>query len=684
MVRIKLIVAWSVLAVLSALLICKINFTSDTLFLDSVMVDMFQHGGKWHDWKITPAPAYFPDMVAYGVGYLVFPTPTQRMAFVSVVQALLLAWACIRLAVTIRPAFSVDAKLLVFVILSFVTLAAENSSMWLYFYSTNNHFAALLFPLLCMSFVLAFWAGDRRLDGVLLVLCVTLGTMSTPVFVISFTLPALLFASVSFFFLRAHRELKVLAAKTAGLIMLGQVLASGLNAVVLSFDAFGGRAPKTVPAAINSFEKFMAATQAAFGHDNRYTFALAVMGSVIMAWVILEFVLRARISLGRSSGHAEISLQFFSDNWRYNLCLIFLLIAFPLNVVGSIASGGFVDPWAYRYFAFPIALGWLAWVIAMDEKGVFARRKLGYVFILLLVLEAILGVVSAKRILADSGRSYADVSKSASLNTSIALGHCIDQEARNGFAFDGGVADFWNSRETLYATRAPSHILTITNDLNPLFHMMTIGPLVNPAKYGIKSYNFVIMRKSGTVSQFDLTPEITGKILPPPARIVKCDNTDSELWLYQDRALDNEVKKHIARFLLGIGQPAEYILKGAELPGEVGRVESGARVATQGSDKASFLSYGPYIRIAGGRYKVDISYSATQAGNRWDAGRFNNPGKLAKLASGDFPAGEGTVEFYIDTKRRVEDLEIRTWFGGQGTLTVHSIKIQSQVPAAAK
>ena len=115
----------------------------------------------------------------------------------------------------------------------------------------------------------------------------------------------------------------------------------------------------------------------------------------------------------------------------------------------------------------------------------------------------------------------------------------------------------------------------------------------------------------------------------------------------------------------------------SELPGQTGRIQSGSRSASQGNDSPGFLTYGPYITLPAGRYKVSISYSATQGGNRWDAGKFNNPEHEVKLGAGNFPPGEGKVDFYIETKQALEGLEIRTWFDGQGTLTLNSIKIQS-------
>lgn len=683
MTRINLLLAWLVLAVLAGLLLFKANLNSDSLFLDSLMVDLFQHGGHWRDWKITPAPAYLPDMAAYALGYFIFPNAAQRIAFVCVVQALLLAWAGMRLAARIHPSLSTNARTLIVAVVAFAALAADNSGMWLFFNSTNNHFAALLFPLLCTAFVLDFWQTRRRVTAALIVACVALGTASTPVFILSFTLPALLAAVLAWFRLRAYPAFRTFAVKTAGLILAGQILASVLNAFLISFNAFSGRAPMTPKAALNSLGAFAAATRTTFGTDNPYTFAFAVAGTLVAAWAVVACLRHLRAFRRASGGMAGQVPAWSGTAWRYHLVLLFLLIALPLNIVGAVASGGFVDPFAYRYFAFPIALAWLLWIVRLDTGGFLAQRAVTYVLPLLVLLEAGAGILAAQRLLAGSGRdSVAALARSGILPGNDALGRCIDQEARRGFVFDAGVADFWNARGTLYATAAPTYILPVTNDLKPLFHMMTIGPLMDPNRYGIRSYNFAILRKPGTSNPFDMTRDTTGKLLPPPTRVVACENADSELWLYEGRALDAPVRKQVARFLLQTGRPATYVDTGGGLSGETGRAQAEARNAVEGSDGVGYLTRGPYVKLRARPYKITIAYAATQGGNKWDAGRFNDGAKPVALASGEFPVGEGKVEFHVEPKRTVDDTEIRTWFGGRGTLTVRSITIETADAAA--
>lgn len=675
----RLFFAWLALAAMCLLLVFKVNLNSDLLFLDSLAADLFRHGGAWRHWKFTPAPAYVPDMLAYAIGYFVFPTPPQRIVFVCLVQALLLAAACMYLARTIKPTFSVNAKVGVLLVTMGVVLVSANSSMWLFFSSTNNHFAALLFPLLCLAWAFRFLEKKALPVLVWITAGVAAGTASTSVFTLAFTLPAVILLAACAFVFRFHRQFRGSAFQLAGAILAGQGIAMVLRKMLLSFDALQGRTSMSVEGASRSFAAFVSATRVTFGTDNRYTLVLAIFLVLSIAWLLVDWVLDRKLSIDTSpDGVPTAWLKVSGTNWAYSLGVIFLLVVFPVNVMGAVLSGGFVDPWGYRYFSFPITLGVLLWIVMLDSKSAFNARWAGPVLILCMAAIAMLAVRSLKPLLAHSGRpSYASMFDRGAVGAGDAVGACIDAQAGKGFAFGAGIGDFWNARGISHKTGKPLHILPVLNDAMPFFHMMSVGPLIDPRQYGIASYNFVLMRKAGTTTQFDFTPDTVGRHLPRPARIVDCTNSDTELWLYTDLALDTVVKDKANLFLGQQGLVRDYRKAAAELPGEVGQVEAQSRVAEAGRDKTGYLSYGPYITLPPGRYQVTVSYTATEAGNKWDAGRFNNPQQLATLAAGDVPPGSGELKFSFETRSSVPDVEIRTWFGGHGVFKVHQIRMQA-------
>lgn len=682
MARITLVLGWIVLTLTSSLLIFKTNLHSDSLFLDNVMVDIFKYGGKWSDWTITPAPAYLPDMLTYALSYFIIPSPALRIVFVCVVQALLLAFACIHLASTVRPSFSINSKIFILVILSFFSLVAANSSMWLFFNSTNNHFGALIFPIFCMSMAYSYWDSRKIYNAVLIVLGVAAGTSSTPVFILSFTIPFLIFSLAAICFLRSQKELRKFLLQVITLILIGHFLASIINSFAISFDTFSGRVPITIDGALRSIGSFVEASRITFGRQNYFTFALAIFSVIAIVSVIFDFLKKLSFSVDSSEGLlSKFSVEIPSDSLKYYAALLFFLIAFPASVIGSIASGGFIDSAGYRYFSFPIALGVLLWIVRLDEKLTSLKSSATYLGLFLLLAVTILGIISTNSLFVSSGReSVLKLFSSGIRNSNDDIGECIQKEAEDGFVFHAGVADFWNSRGVMYKTRNVPYILPVTNDLNPFFHIMTLGPLLYPEKYGAEPYNFLIVRKSGTETQFDLTPEVIGHLVPPPSKIVDCKNTDSTLWLYEDLRLDEVIRKKVSHLLFQLGRQQKFLILASELPGLVGSSESTSKVARAINDNAGYLSYGPYVKIPKGNYKVTISYEATEYGNKWDAGRFNDPNKIITVASGDVPKGRGSLEFEFGAKKPIDQFEIRVWFGGRGSLVLNSIALEPRRP----
>lgn len=678
MTRINLVLAWALLAAVCTLLIFKTNFNSDLLFLDSLMADLFQSGGQWSHWKITPAPAYVPDMLAYALAYFIFPAPAQRIIFVCLLQALLLAWTCIYLGRVIRPALSTTAKTFIIVILSGVVVVASHSAMWLFFNSTNNHFGALLFPLLCTAFILEYSQSKKWLTAVLIVASTVAGTASTPVYTLAFTLPAVVFSlGAGAMLLRTQRHLAFTVMQVAALLIIGHLLAGGLSKLLIAFDALGGRAPLTASAALNSLHKFASASARTLAADNPYTFSLVVFIFIASMWLLVDFLVGVRRSLNAVAAGSQRSiidrLGMLDSGWKHRLLVLFLCVALPINVLGAVASGGFADDFGYRYFTFPLTLAVLLWLLVVDARFQFkGAQSAGLVCLSILAVACVAGAGTAP-LIAQSGRAtFSEALASGRVMPSDAIGACIDHEAQNGFAFNAGIADFWNARAVMERTRQARFILNVTSNISPFFHMMSLGPLINPKQYGIESYNFVVMGNSGIKTQFDMTPEVAGQHLPAPGKIVACPQSDTQLWLYSDGSLDRTVRKNVDRFLAQNGLLQNYAFLASDLPGITGRVVDTTRVAHAPDDAAGALSFGPYTSVPVGRYTATISYQATDAGNKWDAGIFEGP----SLAAGEIPVGAGDIKFDFEAKKTISKLEIRTWFGGQGTLTVNSITIR--------
>ncbi|MDQ7914265.1 hypothetical protein RCF34_14225 [Pseudomonas sp. 102515] len=677
MQMLRLVFGWFVLLLISSLLLFKTYLHSDLLFLDSVMVDIFQNNGSWRDWKITPAPAYFPDVLSYAIGYWLLPNPALRVVFVCVIQAITLAMACLRLARVLQPDLSVNTRLVVLGSLALLTFVASHSGMWLFFNSTNNHFAALLFPILALSLILGIVERDRGFDYLLLAICVVAGTVSTSIFILSFTLPMVIMSFTSMLISRRSKAKVKVWAKILAALCLGHLLSTGVSRLLISYDALSGRAPMTVEGALVAAKYLYAATLGVFGRDNLYTFTLALVIVVAMAWLSIDCARRLSLSNKQTSdGASALVFQFPREQWQLFLCFAFLCLVIPVSVVGVVASGGFLDLAGYRYFAFPLVLAILLSIVKLSFCDAFERKTAQLAIQSSLGLIAVLGVLSFKPLLVSSGQpDYATLVKKGVKGPSDYVASCIDGIARQGLNLGSGVADFWNARSVSYKSSFSPYILPVLQNADPFFHMMTLGPLKDRGRYDLKPYNFAILNRSGTRSQFDLLPETIGRSLPKPEQVFTCAGTDLEIWFYSDQSLNDFMQAKIDSFLGQTGQFRRYEVEGDKVLGLIGGAEQHERTAVAGRSGEGFLMYGPYIDLPPGEYQVTIDYSASASGSRWDAGRFNDPEKNLTISSGNFLTTVNSTAKRFTLKNKIEQFEIRAWYNGQGNLSVRKVSI---------
>ncbi|MDA8170380.1 MAG: glycosyltransferase 87 family protein [Nitrospiraceae bacterium] len=118
-------------------------------------------------------------------------------------------------------------------------------------------------------------------------------------------------------------------------------------------------------------------------------------------------------------------------------------------------------------------------------------------------------------------------------------------------------------------------------------------------------------------------------------------------------------------------------IQGSQLPGNTGKISGNVRIAEEGKDKGGALTYGPYVELAPGEYKVKLKYSATSGeSGLWD---MIFQGANSVLKSGKLPAsGKGVLSetIKISGEDAGKPLEIRAWYTGKGSLEVGKIEIK--------
>lgn len=677
MKKMQLTFAWFMLVIMSGFLIFKTHLHSDLLFLDSLMVDLFAHDGHWRDWKITPAPAYMPDMLVYFFAYWLLPSAALRVVFVCTAQVLLLAAAILHLAKALRPTISSGTKIVILASLTLVTFVAAHSGMWLFFNSTNNHFAALLFPILGLSLLIDLVNHNRNFNYFLLFICVLAGTTSTSIFVLAFTLPMMIMSIIVLLLTRFSMAQVRVWGKILAIVCLGHAFSIFINRLLVSYDSLSGRAPMNLEGALTAAKYLYTATLGVFARDNAYTFLLAIVTAVCIAWLLLSCFSHLYLDKEREQNNSyELVFRFPNKEWQFFLGFFFLCLVIPISILGVVASGGFLDFAGYRYFAFPIFIAMLLCILKLSSYNLFEAALVKWLVIGFIALTVVFSLSSLKSQLSASGReNYSVLMQKGIRGPSDDIAGCIDDFALKGYELGSGIADFWSARGVSYKSSFSPYILPVLQNAEPFFHMMTLGPLIEPKRYALKPYNFAIMNRSGTKSQFDLLPETIGRSLPKPDQVFTCAGTNSEVWFYADHRLNDFMQAKIDVFLSQVGKFHRYVIAGDQVLGLVGAAEQSERRAVAGKNGEGFLMYGPYIDLPPGEYQVTIDYSASASGSRWDAGRFNDPKKNVTISSGDFLATVNSTMKRFTLKNKIEQFEIRAWYNGHGNLSIRKVSI---------
>nr|WP_245178098.1 DUF6311 domain-containing protein [Cupriavidus sp. AcVe19-1a] len=123
---------------------------------------------------------------------------------------------------------------------------------------------------------------------------------------------------------------------------------------------------------------------------------------------------------------------------------------------------------------------------------------------------------------------------------------------------------------------------------------------------------------------------------------------------------------------------AEYSAK--ELSTVVGRLE-GERIVSE-PNRAGILSYGPYVDLAPGKYRVSIEYSCLSAADvqcgTWDVVA-DGTNKFQKITQGTLPATNGSsVSLSADfaLERPLPALEVRSIYGGDGIMEIYKVTVE--------
>lgn len=503
----------------------------DIVFFEYLARDLFLYNGEWKYWSIKAAPAFFPDVFFYLVGFKLGIPPNLNILFVVLMQILLLLWA-IYLILRKCTNFSKSSVVAVFIsITSCFLLVDSRTNMWLWMNGNNDHYASLLGPFWCLYFILCFLSTDKKKWLIALLVGLVVSSTSTIVTHLTFTIPAILFIC---FELICYKDRIIFRKKL--LSILSVIISSVLIAYVLSIlivphSGLGTRVPLTWDSIAVSWLCFLGALRLVFDLKDLYSLIPSIAFTVIFIFLSIKL-----FTVGNTiwaSDEKTINNSHF--------LLIFFFFVVPINVTGVILSGGFVDFWGLRYFAFPLAL---SMVVSLSLFGAtISERNIVYS---LLVINVLSLVLSSIFVVHSRPESFSQFIKNGVPGYAMPISACLKEIESKGYVLDAGVGDFtYRAIELLSENK---RYISIMSNNYPFYFLSTKGVFVDRKKYKWNKINWIILNKTNRPYWFGLDLNYA-KQLPSASIKYTCSAADAEIWYYANDELDAFYRPYIEQFL---------------------------------------------------------------------------------------------------------------------------------------
>lgn len=245
---------------------------------------------------------------------------------------------------------------------------------------------------------------------------------------------------------------------------------------------------------------------------------------------------------------------------------------------------------------------------------------------------------------------------------------CLDQQTqlRN---LRYGFAQYWDAKPISLLSKRRMHVVQVRQ--RPQGEL-TFEHFGNNIEWYHHEFEFVLVHEThdGRAISEDQIIERFG----PPADTFTCPREEGGLQkvLVYNRKTDREFQQQFTPFFYG-----EFAA--AELPSQTGRVNGTSRIADERTSPPGYVTYGPYARVFVGKYAFEIHYSAQlnaskQPVGSWDIINWEADDQAQTLQQGTIHnAGTQIIagEFMFPGHRG--KLELRTFYSGQGTLTIDRI-----------
>jgi hypothetical protein len=490
-------------------------FSADDLYLPTLFEDLFRWGGRLRDWRLTPAPYYFPDMLLYAAARVATGSIEWSQYLTGIAQVALFVAALWNLVRSLQPTAAHPA---LFVGPAMVVLIALHCTGSLPMLSPllhlTQHGGAALGTVVVLRFTLARPANSMFVAPVLFVASGLLG-LSDPLFTASCCAALLVVGAVS--------AIPVFARKLFGADDPDRVVTRN-RALAAAIGGFVGAAYTE-----NIQTRLKRLFLKEYADHTQSSLSAVLRDLVGDAWAI---------SLWLGSGLALACLILFAfrttaDRHLRKIALWYIAAVF-FTIPAIAGYGTYQNAASARYYAVVYAAtlvvmcGVIARMLARQSVAASIERWRA-----LAAGATVAGAVLATLVLAN-GLNDKRIAQYASpwRETARCVQTILEQEQ-----VDTILTDYWKAKPLMLFSDGAVRAVQMRAKLRAVYHW-------------INSRNWYRGERTfGVIGVNDLSPDVIRSRYGAPARIEHCG--DIELFVYRDGAatkLSRDMGKLFARF----------------------------------------------------------------------------------------------------------------------------------------
>lgn len=490
----------------------SIFFNSDLLYLPALFRDVFEEGGRWRGWRLTPAPYFLPDMALFFALNAALDNFVAAVRAYAPIQMALVALAAQGLARTLAPPDRRVAAALVLVASAALVLlfARGQFPLLIYAFTSGIHTGALIATLIALALtfhVLGPSPSRLRTTQVLLAALCFFAALSDGLFFVVFVAPVVVtLGLLTWKRAAATRQLNVPAA----IVVTASVAGYLATRVVTAGTAGAKHMTLRLNAALESLRRLGSAAD---------MMAREELPIVAFLWVVaLAWGIRCAVRFLRAPKGAAID--------RIDVLWAFILLLIGSNVAAVALTGQFQDRTGFRYLMVPILMPLFALaLLPLRLRSPLVALKtaaascalVGGAWIAFTIGDARAGCLGGP------GEAYPP------------LVACLDAH-RDRYRLERGLSDYWKAKEVWMFSRTGLRVVQLTQDGKP-YHWINNADWYEERRPGASAYNFIL--PSG------LDVSALRERYGEPSSTFECPG--SAVWVYEEDALDSRARAGFAR-----------------------------------------------------------------------------------------------------------------------------------------